>query len=220
MERQKLNLDGPPYRRPLRYLNPLCSDRIACSASAIANHVASAAHRVEERLREALVDFRSQSRNVHVDDICLRIEMIIPDIFQQHRAGDDLAGMPHEIFEQAKLPGLQLYFLAGATYFVRQAVQLQIGYAVNRFLAAAAAPSRQRLDARQQFGKGIRLGQIIVATATQSFDSIVDLAERGEDQDRCFNGLLAQRADDGKAVPLGQHAIDDQNVVIAVKAEL
>src|SRR5580704_6320752 len=52
---------------------------------AVTDHVASAPHRVQQRLGEALVDFRSQPRNVHVDHIGLRIEMVVPDVFQQHR---------------------------------------------------------------------------------------------------------------------------------------
>ena len=54
-------------------------------------------------------------RNVHVDHVGLRIEVIVPHVLQQHRAGHDLAGMPHQIFEQAELARLQLQFLSGAT---------------------------------------------------------------------------------------------------------
>ena len=89
--------------------------------------------------------------------------MIVPDILQQHGAGDDLAGMPHQIFEQAEFARLQLQFLPGAADFVRQPIELEIGDPIDRLLAAAAAPARQRLDARQQLGKCIGFGQIVVA---------------------------------------------------------
>jgi hypothetical protein len=56
---------------------------------------------------------------VHVDHVGLRIEMIIPNVLQQHGAGHDLAGMPHQIFEQAEFARLQLQLLPGAADFVR-----------------------------------------------------------------------------------------------------
>jgi hypothetical protein len=52
--------------------------------------------------------------------------MIIPDVFQQHGAGDDLAGMAHQIFEQTKFARLQLQLLPGAAHLVRQPVELEI----------------------------------------------------------------------------------------------
>ena len=47
------------------------------------------------------------------DDVGARIEMIVPDIVQQHCAGDHLSRMTHEIFEQAKLAWLQRDFMPG-----------------------------------------------------------------------------------------------------------
>jgi hypothetical protein len=36
----------------------------------------------------------------------LRIEIVVPDMFQDHRLGDDPAGVAHEIFEE-RARGLQ-----------------------------------------------------------------------------------------------------------------
>ena len=74
---------------------------------------------------------------MHVDDVGLRIEMIVPDVLQQHGAGDDLAGMPHQIFEQAEFARLQLQFLSGAAHLVRQPIKLEIADAINGLFAAA-----------------------------------------------------------------------------------
>jgi len=51
---------------------------------------------------------------VHVDHVGLRIEVIIPDIFQKHGAGHHLSGMLHEIFQQPELARLQVEFLRAA----------------------------------------------------------------------------------------------------------
>ena len=102
---------------------------------------------------------------------------------------------------------------------MRQPVELEIADAIDRLLAAAAAAARQHLDARQQLGKRIGLGQIIVAAGAQALDAVVDLAERGQNQHRRLDALGAQRADHRKAVALGQHAVDDQHVVAAVERQ-
>ena len=61
---------------------------------------------------EALVDLGAQAGDVHVDHVGLRIEVIFPDAFEQHGAGDDLPGVAHQIFEQAELARLQVDGLA------------------------------------------------------------------------------------------------------------
>ncbi len=98
---------------------------------------------------------------------------------------------------------------------MRQPVELEIADAIDHLLAAAVAP-RQHLDPRQQLRERIGLGQVIVAAGAQPLDPVVDLAEGGEDQGGSFDALAAQRPDDGEAVELGQHAVDDQDVVLAV----
>ena len=75
--------------------------------------------------------------------------MIIPDVLQQHGARHHLAGMFHEIFQQAELTRLQHDLAAATHHIVRQAVELEIGNPVNGFLGAAAAAARQHLDAGQ-----------------------------------------------------------------------
>ena len=56
---------------------------------------------------ESLVDLGAQARDMDVDDIGLRVEVIVPDILEQHGAGHDMAGIAHEIFEQLEFARLQ-----------------------------------------------------------------------------------------------------------------
>ena len=102
---------------------------------------------------------------------------------------------------------------------MRQPVELEIADPVDGFLALAAAAARQRLDAGEQFGERIGLGEIIVAAGAQALHPVVDLAERGQDQHRRLVALGAQFADHRQTVALGQHAIDDQHVVVAVAGQ-
>src|SRR6185312_4049395 len=80
--------------------------------SAVTDHVSGAAHGVDKGGVEIAIDLGAQSRHMHVDDVGLRVEVIVPDVFQQHGAGDDLAGVLHEIFEQPVLARLQHDLLA------------------------------------------------------------------------------------------------------------
>src|SRR6185437_1260621 len=71
------------------------------------DHIARPADRMQERRLETLVDLGTEARNMHVDDICLGVEMILPDAFEQHGAGHHLACVAHQMSEKpefARLP--------------------------------------------------------------------------------------------------------------------
>ena len=57
--------------------------------------------------------------------------MVVPHMLEQHGAGDDLVGVLHQVFEQAELARLQHDLVAGAGDPVGQAVELEIGDAVE-----------------------------------------------------------------------------------------
>ena len=53
-----------------------------------------------------LVDLLTQTADVDVDDIRLRIEVVIPHLLQQHRPRHHLAGMAHQVLQQAEFTRL------------------------------------------------------------------------------------------------------------------
>jgi hypothetical protein len=63
---------------------------------------------VDQLHLEAFVDFAAQPADVALDDVGARVEMNVPDVLEQHRARDHLAGVAHQVFKQAELPWLQL----------------------------------------------------------------------------------------------------------------
>src|SRR3954464_8248024 len=75
-------------------------------ANLLTDHVAGAADGVEKWIGVAPVDLAAQPGHVDVDHVGLRIEVIVPRIFEQHRAGHHLAGILHQILEQAELARL------------------------------------------------------------------------------------------------------------------
>src|SRR5258708_38958619 len=76
-----------------------------------AQHVTRIANRPEQRPLGAGVDFLAQFADMNVDDVGLRIEVIVPDALEKHGARHDLIGMAHQVLEHLKLPRLQLHAL-------------------------------------------------------------------------------------------------------------
>ena len=77
-------------------------------------HIACVAHRAQQWALELRIDLLPQLADVDIDDIGLRIEVIIPDIFQQHGARDDLVFLLQQTFKKAEFPWLQWDRFAGA----------------------------------------------------------------------------------------------------------
>ena len=63
---------------------------------------------------------------MHVNHIGLRVEMVLPDIFEKHRARHDLARVTHQILQQFEFPSLQLDRLPTARHPMRQKVDAQV----------------------------------------------------------------------------------------------
>src|SRR5580692_7593928 len=137
--------------------------------SAVTNHVTGAANSVEQRRVEVAIDLGAQARHMHIDYIGLRIEMIVPHMFEQHGARDHLAGVLHQKFEQPKFARLQDDFLGPARDFVRQPVKRQVGDPEHRLLRRAlGAATRQGFNPGQKLGERIWLRQIVVAAGAQA----------------------------------------------------
>src|SRR5215210_9078131 len=119
---------------------------------------------MQQRRLEIPVDLGSEARDVDIDDVGLRVEVVVPYVFKQHGAGHDLTGMLHEIFKQAKLTGLQDNGLAGARHLVGEAIEHEVAYNEARAAFLGRFAPRQSLDASKQLAKGVGLGEVIVAT--------------------------------------------------------
>src|SRR5262245_35436236 len=53
--------------------------------------ISDATDRVDQRIGLLVVDLATQAPDIDVDNICRGIEMHVPDVLQQHGAGDDAA---------------------------------------------------------------------------------------------------------------------------------
>src|SRR5256885_9476468 len=104
---------------------------------------------------------------MYVDDVGLRVEMVVPHIFQQHRPGYDMTGVAHQVFQELKLPRQEFDDLVAALHRAGQQIELEIGDAKPGLGRTLGATAEQRLDARQQFAERKGLDEIIVAAGAQ-----------------------------------------------------
>src|SRR4029079_17431074 len=66
----------------------------------LTNAVPRAAQGMDQLDAELAVHLGAQAADVGLDDAGARVEVKIPDVFEQHRAGDELAGVAHQVLEQ------------------------------------------------------------------------------------------------------------------------
>ena len=171
----------------------------------------------EDVLQGTAIDLLPQARDMHVDDIGLRIEVIVPDRFEQHGPRHHLPGMAHQVLEQAELARLQLQHLATALDAALEQVHLQVGHAqAGVRLRTAALATQQAIQPRRQFGEGKRFRQVVIGAAAQALDALLDIAERGQDQGRGAVAAGAQGAQQFQAFQARQHAVEHQRVVVLV----
>ena len=151
-----------------------------------------------------------------VDDIGLGVEMIFPDLLQQHGAGHRLAGVAHQEFQQLELARLQVNLLAGAVHGASDEVHLEVADLEHGGHAAGLPAARQGLDPGDQFGEGIGFDQIVIRAGLEARDAILDLAEGGQEQDGGLVAVLAQGLDHADAVEARHHPVDDIDVIAAL----
>src|SRR5438105_3621933 len=164
--------------------------------------IPDAANGMDQRIGLAVVDLAAHPPDIDVDDVGRRIEMQVPDVLQQHGARDDAAFIAHQIFQQLELAGQQIDFVAAAARRAVDQVDREVADPQDGLLGDDVAAPAQRLDARQQFDKGERLDQIVVAAGAQAAHPFVDLAERTDDQERRGGARLAQLAHHRDAVEI------------------
>jgi len=92
-----------------------------------ADHIADAAHGMDQGLGLILVDLLAQAADLHVDHPGLGVEVIVPHPFQQHASRDHLILVADKEFQQAKFPGLQGDGLAAPFDLAVAQVQLEVG---------------------------------------------------------------------------------------------
>jgi hypothetical protein len=127
----------------------------------VAQAVADAAHGAQQFDRNGVIQLFPQMPHINVHDVGQPLKTLVPDVLDDHGARKDPARMRGQIFQQRVFLGGQFDLFAGAFDILRKPVNFQIADAQHAGPVDRPAP-QQRLDAHQQFGKGKRLGQVII----------------------------------------------------------
>ena len=99
------------------------------STLVLIDHVAHAAHGVDQLRLERLVDLRAQLADIDIHDIRQPLEALIPHVLDDHRARKHAPGIGGQVLEQRVLLRGELDRRAVAPHLVREAVDLQVGNA-------------------------------------------------------------------------------------------
>src|ERR1700749_3842215 len=101
--------------------------------------VSDAANRMDQWIGLPVVDLAADASDINVDDVGGRIEMKVPDVLQQHRAGDDPALVAGQIFEELEFARQQLDVLAVPAGGPLDQVDREIANAQNGLLGDGVA---------------------------------------------------------------------------------
>ena len=131
-----------------------------------------------------------------------------------------LPGISHQILEERELARPEIDRGTGSRHLARQQIHRQIaGGQAGRF-RRAGRPADERLHAREQFGKGERLGEIVVTTRLQPSDAVVDRAPGAQNQHRSRTSTPAQLVNHRETVSLREHQVDDGDIVGVIQRHL
>jgi hypothetical protein len=130
---------------------------------------------------EGVVELAAQAAHGHLDHVGVAVEVHVPHLLGQRGAREDLPAPAQQHHQQRELLGRELEPRAVAKALAADQVDLQVGQPQHRrFLRLAAA--QQRLHARQQFGEGEGLDEVVVRALLQALHAVFDLVARGEHQ--------------------------------------
>ena len=164
-------------------------------------------------LRLALrLDLRAQAADAALDDVRVRVEVVVPNAIHDCRLGNDASLIAHEIFEQLIFKPLEFDAPPGACDAVRDEVLLQVVDVQDGRLRRRLSAADLRVDARGQFGNGERLGEIVVRTSLQPEDFRLNAAARTEDDDGRLDARRAESAHGLHAVEARHHHVHDDRV--------
>jgi hypothetical protein len=135
---------------------------------------------------------RLRTRPMHVDQVGARIEVVAPDFLEQHAAGDHLAGVADQEFEQLELRGQQAISWPPrrAERVIRSSSRSPARSTLS--MAGLALAPDQHFHACGHLIGGEGLGQVVVATGAQATHAFIHVRQRADHQHRRGDTFAAQ----------------------------
>src|SRR5436190_10375465 len=129
--------------------------------------VADAAHRLDARIMPGRRQRETQPADVNVDGALFDEYVVAPDVVEQARARIDAPGVGDQELQQPEFGGPEIDLAPADRYAVRGRIEPDPGDLDHFVVELRRAPADHRLDARQQFAAGERLGDIVIRAALQ-----------------------------------------------------
>ena len=180
----------------------------------LAQHVADAAHGVEQPRLVLGLGLAAQVADVDLEAVGGRREVEAPDLLEDEGALQHPARPAQEQLEQGELGAGQLHQPLAAAYLAGGEVHAQVGE--GQVLVGVAGlggdAAQQRAQPGEQLLEGERLGQVVVGAGVEPLDPVADGVAGGEHQDRHAVADLAQRAGGLQAVEPRHHHVHHDGV--------
>ena len=126
-----------------------------------ADLVAYAANRANEGAVIAGIHFAAKIVDVHVDDVGQVVRSKFPDLLDNGGAGNGLALVAHQQFQQSEFLGAEIDVMSSAAHRVADAVDFEV-FDVETRARGPASPAQHGANARGKFSKGERFRELIV----------------------------------------------------------
>ena len=135
---------------------------------------------MNQRRREASVDLVAHTTHVDVHQIRARIEIVVPDFFEDLHASTNTALRAQKIFQQTIFSSREMDAFSRALHVAADGVHGQICQAQNDRPGIHLVSSGQCAHTSNEFSQGKRFGEIIIRARIQSFDPLVHRTPRGK----------------------------------------
>src|SRR5258708_1774326 len=129
-------------------------------------HETGAAHAVDQRRLLRLIHFATQPAHMHIDEIRVRDETIVPCLLEEHSASHHLALTAYHVLEEPELAREQVDAAAAALRRTLDEIELERTHPQRR-LAALGRPAQQRPEPRHELYQPERLGESTPPPAAQ-----------------------------------------------------
>src|SRR5262249_21164832 len=113
--------------------------------------IAAPPHRLDRTAVAGLLQLVPQAVDVDLDDVRGPLPVRLPEVLAEHLAGDHLAGVPQEQFQQAELGRGQLDLCAGAVGaagWARRVVRFRCSSPTCRVVGSGGAERRRTASSR------------------------------------------------------------------------
>ena len=135
-------------------------------------HVADAAHRMDQLNRKTVVDLAAQVTDIHIDNVCQAVIVHVPNMLDDHGATQRTAGVAHHVLKDAEFLGREIDGLARAADAAAYSVENKIAHLqlLRRRLPAA----KQHAHAGQKFHESERLDERGSMPLKQHVRTVID----------------------------------------------